>query len=415
MAGGMTERLFLYGLPVVITWALVVQRVSYGEEEDVDRTVKALEAAFDTWVSRLKFACTFDQSTTTAETFEDALQEKYVSPPQWQVRGEYAMADKLIRHAITAVRERRKPAQNPKGYVPVDFEIHQYARNAQTGVLMRWRPGRAYFLPVRLDQTASRGTLADWQTMLLVLSPLMPWGDTLSDNPIRRVRESISKTRDGTSANGNIKWNVHRPDRDSIILQTVEEVQKPTGERVVSPTSQYVYSVKGGTPLITMAQMYSSRRDGGTELREIYLFEEFVSVTGGQMASKVRRLLRLADGKVAVTIWKSEDLGRRRPQSSDFLVVVPVSDLVDCVRSSSIPAAVRGKWNFDIGKMSPDDFDPSCIGGAPKGVTFNGGLASDRGSWIPRWWLWIAVAVVSVTLVGYITYRLRRKSTEGST
>jgi hypothetical protein len=149
--------------------------------------------------------------------------------------------------------------------------------------------------------------------------------------------------------------------------------------------------------------------DGTRELRSVTLLEDFVAVRGGQMPSKRRTMIRLYYGGVGVTIWKSEDLGRRRPQPSDFLVVVPASQSVMscCIRKSSIPSAVSGQRRFDISKMSADDFDPSCIAGAPKLAVSPG--ASRRGSWVSRWWLWIGVGIVVVGLVGYVTYRLRHR------
>lgn len=398
MAGRVTERLFLCGLPAVITWALLVQRVSYGEE-DVDRTVKALEAAFDTWVSKLEFVCTFEQSTTVADTFENALQEKYLSPPQWQVRGEYAMADKLIRHAITAVRQEPKPAQNLKGRIPVHFEVHQYARNVRTGVFLSWRPGNVVFMPLRLNSASADEDLAPSEKMMMVLSPLLlQSGPGGQNNPIRALRipdVPPDKQR-------KMKWVVDRPNPDVIELRFIPEDVKSGGSE-----THFVFAIKRGIPLIIREEFYLLQQDGEKQLALATSLEDFVSVRGGEMASKVRRLLRLADGRVSVTIWKSGDLGRRRPQPSDFLVVVPGGDSVDCVRSSSIPHVVSGKRSFDISKMSPDDFDPSCLAGASKFAAT--GRAARGPSWLFHWWLWIAVAVVSVTLVGYITYRLRRK------
>ena len=391
MARRMAEQIMGSGLQVLVIWLLIFQGPMYAEE-DVDRTVKALEAAFDTWVSKLEFACSFEQSSTTADSFEDAIQEKYQSPPQWQFRGEYAMvAGKLIRHAVTAVRQ---PRQKVDGHY-VGYELHQYARNVETGVLLRWTPGSLTFLPARLDTGASAGDLVDVATAFDVLFPVLLHGSPgRHNNPVRLVRhpEVSQKTT----------LNVDRPSRDVIELRAVYGDPSHTEQRLV-------FAVKDGIPLIIRDEYIGLLEDGTRELRSVTLLEDFVAVRGGQMPSKRRTMIRLYYGGVGVTIWKSEDLGRRRPQPSDFLVVVPASQSVMscCIRKSSIPSAVSGQRRFDISKMSADDFDPSCIAGAPKLAVSPG--ASRRGSWVSRWWLWIGVGIVVVGLVGYVTYRLRHR------
>ncbi|GIW95718.1 MAG: hypothetical protein KatS3mg110_3759 [Pirellulaceae bacterium] len=422
-------------------WGVFSGSTSFGQESE-HRVVDALAAATDSWLTSVEFYCTFEQYTTTAQTWEAALAGQYSAPLRLVGTGEYAVSKDYVRHALRipeAELSGKRNLENIAGGVgqtsavagsfqPLGLQWHDAARNKKTNVRLVWQPGRARFgiwqggrvylggvnqsfqRPNQADSSSlaaggqprppqklamprtslsipDEALVADVLTSTFMAAPVFVWGSPVFSNVVKHFREL---ERNGMA----IQWEITRPDSNSWDV-TIQQ----SG---VSDKKVVAYTAIDGLPMVTRVETYRAADPSLPDQMQrtsSYLFENFVSVTGGKLATVVRHMIALADGRVQVTLWRAS--GVRAPRSTDFIVRVPQRDRLECVNVGSIPSAVGGVLAFDITKMSAADLSWECQAGMT-------GLGATHPS-ARRWWLWVIGAIVVVSLVAWGVYRFRRR------
>jgi len=371
------------------------------ENRDVERAVDAIAAGIDTWLSRLRFYCSFEIYVAEAASFDDALAEQYRQHPELKYRGEYAVGDGVVRHRLEDLEADVGPG------VSRVSESHEAARNMRNNVTLvcRGRTCSAGLPNKHFPPIAPEAPLAHVCTMP---NPCSVSGNPMQPNGIRYLREMQKSGALGQ----RMEWQitVSNPQEQRLLLVTTGKA----GDKEWKSVTEFI--LHGGSRYPKIVRVNTLDAEAGNPpwpIRTIELYEKFAKVgeveIPTQMRSLVKHFRKTAEGQyvpagIWVQIWRAKEL--RLPRHEDFLIRVPAATSVDCVRYTAMPPVRDGYRTFDVTRMTVEDiecFDPEVMAAtAPPQRT--------------RWWLWVAVGtlVVLVLVSGSVYSWARRKKGSGA-
>jgi hypothetical protein len=371
------------------------------ENRDVERAVDAIAAGIDTWLSRLRFYCSFEIYVAEAASFDDALAEQYRQHPKLQCRGEYAVGDGVVRHRLENLEGDVGPGVSPF------FESHDAARNMRNnftlvcrGTCLAGLPNKQ-FPPIAPEAPVAYGGFNK-------LNPCIVWANPERPNVIRYFRQDQKSGAHGE----RMEWQitVPNPQEQRLLLVRTGKV----GDQEWKSADEFV--LHRGSPYPKIVRVNTLATEAGNPpwpIRGIEVYEKFAKVGEVEIATQVRVLIqyvrKTAEGQyvpagVGLRIWRAKEL--RLPRHEDFLIRVPAATSVDCVRYTAMPPVRDGYRTFDVTRMTVEDiecFDPEVMAAtAPPQRT--------------RWWLWVAVGtlVVLVLVSGSVYSWARRKKRSGA-
>ncbi len=290
-----------------------------------DKLVRSLSAAIDTWSRSVEFVCTYELLSGESSTLENARAGQFIGSPV-RVTGIFAKKGELYRISLDdGDPTTRSGDATRKGELMVDYLEPAHTSNPADGRVWVTR----YFGLMDLSAPfAGRFGVSS-------LNPLVPMSNALAMNPIRYL-DSFGYT-----------MAANHVGEDRVEVQMVSAGDDQT------VTTTLTFCLRPEIPVITRVVIK------GFSVHETHL-EDFVQVTGGTMASTVRALSRRDAGGYGLRIWRSEDLGRRKPSHDDFVIRVPEQVTVRCLQPASIPEAVNGIRVFDVSRFTLDDLLPDC-------------------------------------------------------
>lgn len=353
-------------------------------ETPVEQQVDAIAAGVNTWLANLRLYCTFEEwHGGQAANFEEAVAGRYTVEPTLWLRGICALDGDLICHMVEPV--------NPKAI------FHQAMRNRKTNVMVSWSYGTVdvrIWRPALQEDLPHDAPTADYDHNY-VHFPWVEFGQARQRNWLARLRQEQKKGMP-------ISFQVEKRDKNRLLVTAIRHVYD--GSRC--DCDRVYFKIDRGLPLLERIEAYrpyDSSDESKSRVLYMYLLENFVDVKGGKVASQVRSLYPLADGRVGLRVWRSADLGRRPPTPADFVMRVPADVPVICLKKTSMPPVQSGYRHLDITRLTINDIRPECGGGSAPGE-----VRPPRRSLWARWWLWVSVAAVLASVTLYVSYRIRQ-------
>jgi hypothetical protein len=363
------------------------------ENNGLNTTAEALEAAVEEWQRGVELTCTFQTESGFADSWDKGLAGEinqglrghpsttYTATGSFSKKGAKLRMRLDFGAPVIPLEPRSEGGAGPRLVANVSYD-----EVCNDELEARWHlSGRG--LADVLGVAARR---KDWQSPLAAgaysraeFSPLTPMN--------RPVTDSFHFSGDTPSET--------RPDDVSVRNVDTEHIELVLRKKDRGETRTLLFWTRPALPVLER-MLYEYEPVNGKPSKTQITLSDFRECTGGFVAARIDCVRQDVSGSIAVEKWSSADLGKRDPTDEDFLIPITAKTEIAGIHNAPQPGSVR---RFDLSEYSTVDLVSRDRKASTPGVAQP---LQPRANFL--WLIVVNVIVLSALLIFYFVRRRRR-------